>query len=315
MRVLITGGLGFIGSEIAKYYADNNHDVTVLSRTKGKIKNIEPYYSQGKINLIHSSLIFIKKSHINNIDLIFHCASTVDNYNIHNRPFEDVSLNTYGTNSLLEICKQHNPKVQIIYISTFFVNGNPSELPVTDKTAERPLGLYGATKLCAEHICQTYRRVFDMNIKVVRLTNVYGPNEQKSNNKKAAFNRILWDIVNDKEVQIYNNTAIRDFIYIDDVISGLVKVAEKGDKEQLYYISTNDGFKFSNLVEMAINEANSGRIKYIDPPEFHNQVGIGDFWADNTPLKNLGWKQKISLREGIKTIIDYYKQKIKDQDE
>jgi nucleoside-diphosphate-sugar epimerase len=175
MKILITGGLGFIGSTLAKKCVDLGYDVTIITRTFDKINNVESILEE--ITILKRTDITTISSEVIGFDVIFHCASTVDNYNIFDNPYLDANTNINGTIALLEACRVHNPNVKVIFTSTFFVNGNPPEMPVTPDMKPEPLGLYGATKLCAEHILKTYNRVFDIDIRIARLSNVFGLRE------------------------------------------------------------------------------------------------------------------------------------------
>lgn len=306
MNILITGGRGFIGSHLAKYYLNNGHNITIITRKSTK-NNLQGF--EDKIKIIEKDVRNINKNDIKGIDKIFHCASTVDNYNIFDKPYIDAKTNILGTIALLEACKNHNPEVEIIFTSTFFVNGNPDILPVTDNIKEKPLGLYGATKLCAEHIINTYNRVFGLKTKIARLSNVFGVGEQNTNNKKAAFNRMIWLAVNNDTIKLYDNGKIkRDYIYIDDVINALEIIEQKGKSslEQIYYISYGQSVSLKKLVDIILKEAGRGKIEIIESPNFHKAVGIDDFYCDISPLIELGWGQKITIIEGIKKVIQQY---------
>lgn len=308
MKVLITGGLGFIGSNLAKRCVDLGYDVSILTRNKIKKYNVRSFIDS--LNLIEKDIKNVCKEDVVDKDYIFHCASTVDNYNIWEDPYIDAEVNIMGTLALLNMCQQYNPKVKIIYTSTFFVNGNPRILPVSDDLKEEPLGLYGSTKLCAEHCIKTYMRVFDLNAKIVRLSNVFGLGEQVNNNKKAAFNRMIYRLTFDKEINLYDNGSVkRDYIYIDDVVDALMVVAEKGKSalEQTYYISRGESVSFRQLVDWILEYTkNEDKVNIVQPPEFHKNVGINDFVCDISPLKDLGWEPKVSLKDGIKKVYDQY---------
>lgn len=306
MNVLITGGLGFIGSHIVKECVKRGYNTYILTSTTNKLNNISGL--EKNITIITKDIRQIDKEVIG-IDQIFHCASTTDNYNILSNPFLDAEVNVIGAIALLEACRKYSPNISILNVSTFFVNGNPPSLPVTESMKPDPLGLYGSTKLCAEHIFKTYARVFNIKSKTVRLSNVFGPYEQLDNNKKAAFNRMIWLAINDKTIELYNNNIKRDYIYIDDVIAGILKVMESGNPEKIYFIGRGEAIPMENLVQMILDEAKSGQLKIIQTPNFHNNIGITNFECDITDLKGLGWSPKVNIRTGIQKVIDFYRNK------
>lgn len=306
-KVLITGGLGFIGSHLVKKYVDNGDDVTVITRNMIKEYNVRSL--KDSIKIVKKDIRDIGEEDVKGMDLIFHCASTVDNYNIWDDPYVDAEVNVMGTISLLEACRNFNKDAIIIYTSTFFVNGNPSVLPVTENLKEEPLGLYGATKLCAEHCIKTYMRVFGLKAKIVRLSNVFGLGEQCYNNKKAAFNRMIYKLTRDEQIDLYDNGKVRrDYIYIDDVIDAMFIIAEKGKNalEQVYYISRGESVSFRQLVDWIIEVTGNNKVNVVNSPDFHKNVGIDDFVCDINPLKELGWTPKVLLKDGIKKVYDQY---------
>ena len=306
MNILITGGLGFIGSNISEYYVNNGDTVTILSRSDTKAHNIRSL--RDRLHFIQKDIQDISEDDVKDFDIVYHCASTVDNYNIHTDPYLDVNVNCKGTIALLEACRKSNPTIKIVYTSTFFVNGNPPSLPVTADMKPEPLGIYGATKLAAEHILKTYQSVYGLKPVIARLSNVFGLKEQQNNNKKAAFNRMIYMAVHDETIKLYDNGKItRDYIYVDDVVNALDILAKKGEVGKIYYIGTGNGHTFREMVDIILEEAGSGKVEIVPPPQFHKAVGIDDFVCDVSDLKSLGWEQKISLREGIRKVVNQYK--------
>jgi UDP-glucose 4-epimerase len=306
MEVLITGGLGFIGSNLAEYYVNNGDNVTILSRSDTKHYNIRPF--KDKVSFIQKDIREISEEDVIDKDVIFHCASTVDNYNILSDPYLDININCIGTIALLEACRKVNKDAKIVYTSTFFVNGNPPNLPVTTDMKPEPLGVYGASKLAAEHILKTYQKVFGLKPIIARLSNVFGLKEQDNNNKKAAFNRMIYMAVHNETIKLYDNgKIIRDYIYIDDVVSALDTLYKKGEVGKVYYVGTGKGHTFREMVDIILEEANWGNVEVVPPPAFHSNVGIDDFICDVQDLKDLGWKQKVSLRDGIRKVVTQYK--------
>ncbi len=298
-QILITGGLGLIGSKLAEFYVNSGEMVTIISRSKKNIRNIKGF--ENKINLKIKDIKDVSVEDVKNQDIIFHLASTVDNYNMLDMPHLDVNVNCNGTISLLEMCKKANPFVRIVYSSTFFVNGALEKLPATPKSPCEPLGIYPATKLAAEHFCKIYNRVFGMNITIARFTNVFGEKESKENKKKAAFNYLIGLALKNKKIPVYDGGDFyRDYIFVDDVASACQIIAEKGKVGEIYYVGNGKTHKFKELIKIVIEEAGTGFIIDVKPPKFHNQVGFKNYYCDNKPLKDLGWKAKVSLREGIK---------------
>ncbi len=304
-RVLIIGGLGFIGCHLAEACVEKGYEVTILSRSKNKIENIRSI--ENKVKLIIKDVKEIGEE-VKGFDYVFHLAGSTDNYAIiEGEPYKDIEMNCVSTIAVLEAIKKYNPKARLILASTFFVNGRPEKLPVNKNSKCEPLGLYGATRLTAEHFCQVYHRVFDLNTVVVRFTNVFGEREQSNNKKKAGFNYMIKQAVEGKEIQLYDSGEFyRDYVYVTDAASACVTVAEKGKTGETYYIGRGEFVKFKELIDILVQQTKV-RVKPIAPPDFHKRIGIKDFVCDNTDLKKLGWEPKVSLEEGIKRTVEYYK--------
>ncbi|MBI4972865.1 MAG: NAD-dependent epimerase/dehydratase family protein [Candidatus Omnitrophica bacterium] len=307
-KVLIIGGLGFIGCHLAEQCIDKGYEVSILSRSKGKIKNIQEI--EKRIKLIIKDAKDLGEE-VKGFDYIFHLAGSTDNYAIiEDQPYKDIEMNCTATIALLEAVKKYNPKARVVFASTFFVNGRPEKLPVDANAKCEPLGVYGATRLAAEHFCRVYHNVFDLDIVIARFTNVFGDREQPSN-KKAGFNYMIKKAVDGGEILLYDNGDFyRDYIYVTDAASACITIAEKGRTGEVYYVGRGEFVKFKELTNIVAREAGVN-VKPVTPPDFHKRVGIKDFVCDNTKLKKLGWEPKVSIKEGIKKTIHYYKNQAK----
>lgn len=305
MKVLIAGGLGFVGSFLAKDCLGKGYEVDILSRSDKKIANIEDV--KDEINLTIKDLRDISKEDVEGVDLIFNLAGSTDNYAIiEDEPYRDIEANCTSTIALLEACRKYNPGVRVVFASTFFVNGNVADLPVTKESQCNPLGLYGATRLAAEHFCHIYHKVFGLDIVIARFTNVFGPNEQSANKKKAAFNYLIKLATEGRDIPVYGKgDFIRDYIYVTDVADACMVIAEKGKTDEIFYVGRGEFVKFAQMIEIIVRETGA-KVRSIEPPDFHKSVGITDFVCDNTPLRKLGWEPKVSLEEGIRNTIEYY---------
>lgn len=301
----ITGGYGLIGSSIVN--SINNGNVTILTRSLRYKKRVR---NKG-VKVLVKDLSKLEKKDLKNIDIIYHCASTVDNYTILSDMFLDVETNINSTITLLEVCRKLKKKPKIIFLSTFFVYGNEYEktkIPINEESGTNPLALYPATKLCAEHIIKLYSRLYNIPYVTARLTNVYGKEENFNNPKKSALNHIIMNALKGKELRIYNGgNFYRDYIFIDDVTDALRFLEEKTTNET-FLIGYGKPILFKTLIEY-IHKLTSRKSKIIKvkPPPFHNVVGITNFVADTSKINKLGWSPKIDFQIGICQVIEEYK--------
>ena len=308
MRILVTGGLGFIGSALVRHFFEKGYEVTILTRNTEKAFRVRDI-ADG-VTFAVKSICSINEKDVDGYDYVFHCASTVDNYNILDAPYADAEVNVIGTTALLEAIRKSKVRPTLVYTSSFFVNGNPEALPVTEHMKENPLGTYGATKLAAEHCIKAYARVFGIKAKIARLSNVFGIGEQVHNNKKAAFNRMVWLAVSDQAIKLYDNGRVkRDYIYIDDVVSALEAIAYQGEEctDKLYCVGRGEGVALRTMVDMILRHTRPfGRVEIVEPPKFHKDVGIGDFWYDISDTRALGWAPEVCIEEGIRRVAERY---------
>lgn len=306
MNYLVTGGFGLIGSQLVSTIDGN---ITIVSRTERNKERV----NKKDIKVILKPLNKLSPEDLKDIDIIYHCASTVDNYNVLTDPYIDVDTNIKGTIHLLELCKNLNKKPKIIYLSTFFIYGNEydkTKTPINEESKTDPLAIYPATKLCTESIIKLYSRLYSFPYLIGRLTNVYGEHEDYSNKKKGALNFLVMQALEGKQLNIYHGGNFkRDYIYVDDVVSALRHLEKKNN--ETFLIGYGEPVKFKELIDEILKLTNNkSKVTEINPTSFHNIVGIKNFVADTSKLKATGWKPKVDYKKGLKRIVERYKAKI-----
>ncbi len=300
---LITGGFGLIGSTLAN---NLNGSITIISRSdehRGRVTRNDVKVQLKKIEEI-------APKDLEGINIVYHCASTVDNYNILTDPYIDVKTNIEGTIHLLEQCKNLRKKPKIIYLSTFFVYGNTydeTNVPINEESKTDPLAIYPATKLCTESVIKLYSKLYDIPYLICRLTNVYGETEDFDNKKKGALNYLIMKAVKGEPLNVYKGgNFVRDYIYVDDVAACLQFIENKLVNDTLL-IGYGHSVEFRQIIKILLKYTkNKSQIIEIDPPDFHKIVGINNFVADTAKLNNLGWHAKIDINEGLHKIVNTY---------
>lgn len=300
MNYLITGGYGLIGSQLANSLIGN---IFIVSRSKDKAKRVTVRAVEILKDINDLTLQDLEYA---SPDVIYHCASTVDNYHIQTNPYIDMETNIKGTIHLLELVKQLQKKPKVIYLSTFFVYGNVFEedkWPINEQSRTDPLALYPATKLCAESIVKCYAKLYGFDYLICRLSNVYGEKEDPTI-KKAAFNLLLQKAKRKETISIYDNGAFyRDYIHVDDVVSALMFLDNRA-KNDTFLIAYGKKVWFKDMIDFLV--AKTGvQTTVVEPPPFHKVVGIRNFIADTSKLNALGWEPHIDYKEGIMRILKY----------
>lgn len=300
----ITGGYGLIGSALANA---TDGTVTILTRSDRHKERIK----KRGVKVIIKDLLDINEGDVKGQDLIYHCASTVDNYHILTDPFIDIETNIKGTIRLLEACKSLPKKPKIIFFSTFFVYGNvydQTKEPITEGSKTEPLALYPATKLCAESVIKLYSRLYGIPYVIYRLTNVYSEHEDYNNKKKGALNYLIMLAVKGEPLSIYKGgNFYRDYIYLDDVIDAVKFLERRNVSNDTYLIGRGKPVLFREMIDYIHKlTGKRSKISEIEPPEFHKVVGITNFVADTSKINKLGWESKIDYKEGIERIVRAY---------
>ena len=206
---------------------------------------------------------------------------------------------------MLEKIRKLSIPCKFILGSTFIVIGKPKKLPVNENTPCNPTTIYGTNRLSSEYFCKIYHEVYGLHTNIFRITNSYGPREQIIPQKNAV-NFLIYKSFKKEEISIYNRGKFfRDFIYIDDVISGINTILKKGKPGELYWISSGKRtwfYEFGNILE----KTTDCKVKYSETPVYTKKVDVGNFVVSNSKLRKLGWSPKISVNVGVKKTLEFF---------
>ena len=308
MKLLITGGLGFIGSHLVDSLYKKNHEIMILTKTLVKKDNLKKLNNKISIKKIDTTN-FQKVGKIMESfrpDIIIHLAGNTSHSKSFDNPLQDVDSNTKTTLFMLEKIKEMKSSCKFILGSTFIVIGKPNKLPVNEDTPCNPTTIYGVNRLASEHFCKIYHEVYGLDTNIFRVTNSYGPREQVIP-KKNAVNFLIHQAFKKEKVSIFNNGEFfRDFIYVNDVINGINIIMKKGKPGELYWISSGKKTwfkKFANILQ----KKTKCKVSFPQTPRYTKKVDVGNFVVDNKKLKSLGWDAEISIEEGVSKTLEYFK--------
>lgn len=313
-NVLITGGLGFIGSNLAHKLTGYGANVTIID-------NLNPLYGGNEFNIeeIKDKITIVINDIRNNeiilplikeADVIFHLAAQVSYIDSLNIPFEDLDVNVRATLNILELCRKYNPKVKIIFSSSRMVIGKPTSSIVTEDSTTYPLSLYGIHKLASEKYLLMYYKDFGIPCVILRLSNPYGPRQQIKHNKYSLVGWFIRQAMEGKKIQIFGDGhQLRDYIYSDDIVEGLIKCAAQPKAVgEIVNLGYGEGIHFVDMVNSVVKIIKTGSIEYIPWPGNYERVETGDIAMDISKLKSLtSWKPSVSLEDGIYKTYEYYK--------
>lgn len=313
-NVLITGGLGFIGSNLAVRLVNAKAVVTIVDvmipEYGGNLFNIEPVKDKVKVNFSDITDVNSMNYLVRGKDYIFHCAGQVCHVMSLTNPFPDIDFNIKGTAILLEACRKYNPKVKIIKMGTRGQYGSAVKLPVNEEGPTNPKGIYEISNLTAEKIMKTYNDIHGIKSVLLRLTNIYGPRSQMKHSRFGVVNWFIRQAIDNETIKLFGDgKLLRDFLYIDDCVDAILMsaVTEKATGEILN-VGIDKPTSFLELTELIIKIAGSGRWEFAPFSPERAAQEPGDFYSDISKIRSLiGWEPKVSLNEGLRKTIEYYK--------
>ena len=308
MKIMITGGMGFIGSHLSEQLLIEKHDLVVLTKSFFKKHNITNISK--KIKIEKTDVTNFKKLsqsiQKNKPDVIIHLAGQTSHSQSFKEPLNDIDSNAKSTLFILEEIRKKKLKCRFVLGSTFVVIGRPHKLPVDERTPCWPTMIYGVNKLTSEHYCKIYHEVYGIDTVIFRITNSFGPREQVVSTKNA-INFLIHQAFLGKTVTIFKKGKFfRDLIYISDVISGIKIIVKKGKSGELYWISSGRKIWFDKLGKL-LEKLTDAKVKFVKESNYTKKVDVGNFVVNNSKLRALGWKPKISLNQGIKETLEYFK--------
>lgn len=313
-KILVTGGLGFVGSNLAIKLASLGADVLIvdnmLPRQGGNLFNIEPVKDKVKVNISDIRNPTSMNHLVKGMDYIYHIAGQVNHVDSVKDPLNDLSINVEGTLVLMEALRMNNPSAHVIFTGTRGEYGTSLSLPVAENHAINPIGIYAITNFAAERIVLTYHNLHHIKSVCLRITNTFGPRHQMAHDEYGVFNWFIRKAMDNEVIPIFGDGRIlRDYLYIDDLVDSLIAIA-LSDKAygDVYNVGSGIPLSFIDLAEKIIKIAGSGKVDHTEFTTERKALEPGDYYADITRIKNvLGWQPVISLDDGIRKTIQFYK--------
>jgi len=311
--VLITGGLGFIGSNLAIRLAQAGARVTVLDALipefGGNPFNIQPVADAVRVEIGDLRDAAILPPLVRGQDYIFHLAGQVSHGDSMRDPELDLGVNCVSTMNLVETCRRFNPQARLVYTSTRQVYGVAKFLPVTEDHPTLPIDVNGINKLAAEYYHLLYDRTYGLRSAVLRLTNTYGPRQQIRNNRQGFIGIFIRQALKGETIQVYGTgRQVRDFNYVDDVVEALMRA---GATEACYGAVFNLGApRFYSLLEFVAILQRYCTVDYrtVPFPDDKRIIDIGDYYGDYSRFaRATGWQPVIDLDEGVRRTLEFYR--------
>jgi UDP-glucose 4-epimerase len=313
-NILITGGLGFIGSNLAIRLVECGAKVTLLDAMipghGGNLFNIEPVKGEVAVNFSdirdENSMNFMVRGR----DYIFHLAGQNDHVLSQTDPYPDIDINVKGSVVLLEACRKFNPEAKLVYTGTRGEYGSVAQLPASEDTPINPKGIYELSSLTAQKVFKIYNDNHGIVSVTLRLTNVYGERAQMQHSRFGVANWFIRLALDDQPIQVFGDGKIvRDFVYVQDCVDAICACAcADGAYGEVLNVGDDEPSSFLTLAETVVEEAGIGSWKLAPFTPERAAQEPGDFCSDVSKIRRLaGWEPTTSLREGIRRTIDYYR--------
>jgi UDP-glucose 4-epimerase len=313
-KILITGGLGFIGSTLAIRLLDLGAGVTLLD---GMIPDLGANYFniesiRDQVEVVETGLG--NRSAVDPLvqgkDLIFNIAMHSCHLKSMTDPLFDLDTNVLPQVQFLESLRFKNPQARVIYIGTRAQFGQALTIPITEETPPNPKDIYAASKQVVEWYHLLYQKICGLRVTSLRLGNTYGPRHQMRHAQYGVQNFLIRLALEDQEIKIFGNgSQKREMIYIDDIVSCLLLLGETSQcLDQVYCVGSAESITFLELVEAIIRACGSGRYVHAPWPEDRKSIEVGDVVTDFSKLTaHTGWRPTTLLAEGLSKTVDYYR--------
>jgi UDP-glucose 4-epimerase len=311
-NVLITGGLGFIGSNLAHALVDLGAHVTILDALLapygGNTFNVDDI--KEKLTIVDGDIrdAELVNKLVTGTDFVFHLAGQISYIDSKEQPFLDLDANGKGNLTILEAVKNCSPDARILFSSSRLVYGKITTVPVKETHPTDPLSLYGIHKLLGEKYYRYYAHTFGIKGVSIRIPNPYGPKQQMKHNKYSIVGWFVRQAMEGQKITVFGDgSQERDYIYIDDIIDAMLRLIVMGEAGEVYNVGSHERLRFVDMVDAIIEIAGSGSKEHVPWPENYEKNETGDYIADTTKIEALcEWKPRIDFKEGVKEMIAYY---------
>ena len=314
-RVLVTGGLGFIGSNLARALVGAGSRVTLvdsLMPTHGgswfNIAGIEDDVEVHELDVRDTEKLH---AHLLDKDVLFNLAGQTSHLDSMADPRTDLEINCAAQLSLLEACRADNPALRIVFAGTRQIYGRPRYLPVDEAHPIDPVDVNGINKTAGEWYHLLYGRVYGLPVTVLRLTNTYGPRMRVRDARQTFLGLWIRRALAGEELLVFGDgSQRRDFAYVDDVVRALcLAVTSPAAVGQVFNVGGAHHVSLEETARLVVRLAGSGSHRLVPFPEDREPIDIGDYYADDTKLREaLGWAPEVELEQGLVATLDYYRE-------
>ncbi|MEZ4621278.1 MAG: NAD-dependent epimerase/dehydratase family protein [Caldilineaceae bacterium] len=312
--VLVTGGLGFIGANLARRLVDLGAHVTVVDSLipdyGGNRFNLAGYEDRLRVNIADVRDPYSMRALVQGQDLLFNLAGQVSHIDSMTDPIADLEINARAQLSILEACRHENPTIKVVYAGTRQQYGKPKYLPLDENHLQHPTDVNGVNKLAGEWYHIVYHTAYGLRTTSLRLTNTYGPRQLLKHNRQGFIGWFVRLAVEGQPIQLYGDgQQRRDLTYVDDVVDAFLRAgAEDRVNGQVYNLGGLEPINLYDLANLIVEIAGRGSVELVPWPADRKKIDIGDVYSSYAKIEEmLGWRPTTDLRTGLTEMIAYYR--------
>jgi UDP-glucose 4-epimerase len=315
-QVLITGGLGFIGSNLARRLVSLGARVTLVDSLVpeygGNLFNIEGIQERVRVNISDVRDEYSMRYLVQGQDLLFNLAGQTSHADSMLDPYTDLDINCRAQLSILETCRKHNPGIKIVLASTRQIYGKPGYLPVDEKHLLRPVDVNGINKMAGEWYHILYNDVYGIRACALRLTNTIGPRMRIKDSRQTFVGTWIRLLVEGKPFEVWEGNQLRDFTYVEDTVDALLLAAtSEKTNGQVLNLGGDCVISLKNLADLLVDVNGAGEYAVRPYPADRKRIDIGSYYADFRLIQSvLGWKPEVPLREGLARTLAFYRKNL-----
>ncbi|MBO9333408.1 MAG: NAD-dependent epimerase/dehydratase family protein [Roseiflexus sp.] len=313
-RVLITGGMGFIGSNLAHRLVELDAQVTLVDSLipiyGGNQRNIAGIEHRVRVNIADVRDEYSMNYLVQGQDYLFNLAGQTSHLDSMTDPYTDLEINCRAQLSILEACRKNNPHLKLVYASTRQIYGKPDYLPVDERHPLHPVDVNGVNKMAGEWYHILYNNVYGIRACALRLTNTYGPRMRVKDARQTFLGIWIKRLIDEEPIQVFGDgSQIRDFNYVDDVVEALLLAgASPAADGSIFNLGSDETINLRDLAALLIDINGGGSFEIVPFPPDRKAIDIGDYYADYRLIQGrLGWRPKVPLREGLRRTLEFYR--------
>ena len=314
-RVLVTGGLGFIGSNLARRLVAHGANVTLVDslipQYGGNPHNIADIRDRVQVNVCDVRDRFAIEYLVQNQDFLFNLAGQTSHLDSMTDPRTDLEINAAAQLSILEACRKANPGIRIVFASTRQLYGRPDYLPVDEKHPIRPVDVNGINKLAGEWYHLLYSNVHGIRSSVLRLTNTYGPGMRVKDARQTFLGIWVRQLIERQPIKVFGDgLQLRDFNYVDDCVEALLLAATADTAiGKVYNLGGAEVMALKDLAALMVALVPGSRYEIVPFPPERKAIDIGDYYSNYELIeRELGWAPKVALQQGLAQTMAYFQQ-------